>query len=145
MKEKRLSFSFETSASAEAERNTFDGTYTDPETGMEFLLVNGGCYEIGDNFGDGFGYEKPVHEVCVNDFFIGKYLVTRAQWNAVMEKTPSKFTNRGGNFPVESVAWNDAQEFIHILNQCTRKTYRLPTEAEWEYAARSGGKNEKWA
>jgi sulfatase modifying factor 1 len=120
-------------------------TYTDTETGMEFMFVKGGCYEMGDTFGDGYQNEKPVHEVCVDDYYIGKFEVTQGQWKTVRGNNPSYFRNCGDNCPVENVSWDDAQKFIRILNQRTGKTYRLPTEAEWEYAARSGGKREKWA
>ncbi len=70
--------------------------------------------------------------------------MTQGQWKAIMGNNPSAFQN-GDNYPVEQVNWDDAQEFIRELNQITGKKYRLPTEAEWEYAARSGGKKEKWA
>jgi len=117
----------------------------DPTTGMEMIFVNGGCYQMGDTFGDGFDSEKPVHEVCVDDFYMGKYEVTQGQWQAVMGNNPSYFKS-GDNYPVEQVSWNDAQEFVRKLNQRSRGgKYRLPTEAEWEYAARSGGKREEWA
>ncbi len=119
-------------------------SYTDPVTGMEFVYVNGGCYEMGDTFGDGEKYEQPVHEVCVDDFYIGKYVVTQGQWEDVMGCNPSD-SKKGRNYPVESVSWNDVQEFIKGLNQSTGKRYRLPTEAEWEYAARSCGKRAKYA
>ena len=117
--------------------------YTDPVTGMEFVLVKGGCYQMGDTFGDGNPNEKPVHEVCLNDFYIGKYEVTQKQWKEIMANNPSHFTGCD-NCPVENVNWNDVQEFIARLNERTGQKYRLPTEAEWEYAARSGGKKEKW-
>jgi formylglycine-generating enzyme len=120
-------------------------TYKDPNTGMEFVLVKGGCYQMGDTFGGGGSDEKPVHEVCVDDFYIGKFMVTQGQWKAIRGNNPSGYSNCGDNCPVEQVSWNDAQEFIRFMNQRTGKTYRLLTEAEWEYAARSGGKNEKWA
>jgi formylglycine-generating enzyme required for sulfatase activity len=121
-------------------------TYKDPITGMEFIFVKGGCYEMGDTFGDGYDNEKPVHEVCVDDFYIGKYEVTQAQWKAIMGNNPSYFKDCGDNCPVEQVSWNEIQEFINKLNQgAGTNKYRLPTEAEWEYAARSGGKKEKYA
>jgi formylglycine-generating enzyme required for sulfatase activity len=126
----------------------FDGdcdSYTDSETGMEFVYVKGGCYQMGDTFGDGYENERPVHEVCIDDFSIGKFKVTQKQWKRVMDNNPSYFKKCGDDCPVENVSWDDTQEFIRVLNQRTGKTYRLPTEAEWEYAARSGGKREKWA
>jgi len=109
------------------------------------VFVKGGCFPMGDTFGDGGSDEKPVHEVCVSDFSLGKYEVTQAQWKSVMGSNPSKFKQCGGDCPVENVSWNDVQTFIGKLNTQTGKSYRLPTEAEWEYAARSGGKNEKYA
>ncbi len=120
-------------------------TFTDPVTGMEFVLVRGGCFRMGDTFGDGLPSEKPVHEVCLNGFYIGKYEVTQAQWRKVMGKNPSHFKDCGDNCPVESVSWTDVQSFIAELNGMGSRKYRLPTEAEWEYAARDGGKAEKWA
>ncbi|MBU1206064.1 MAG: formylglycine-generating enzyme family protein [Proteobacteria bacterium] len=116
----------------------------DPVTGMEFIFVKGGCFDMGDTFGDGESDEKPVHQVCVNDFFLGVYEVTQTQWERVMGINPSHF-KKGGNYPVERVSWNDIQDFIGRLNRQGGRRYRLPTEAEWEYAARSGGKREKYA
>jgi sulfatase modifying factor 1 len=110
---------------------------------IEMVYVRGGCFQMGDTFGDGENDEKPVHEVCVSDFYIGKYEVTQEQWMAVMGSNPSKF--EGEQRPVEQVSWNEVQRFIAKLNAMTGKRYRLPTEAEWEYAARSGGRKEKWA
>ncbi|MBF0466558.1 MAG: formylglycine-generating enzyme family protein [Nitrospirae bacterium] len=111
---------------------------------MEFVLVKGGCYKMGDTSGDKYEDETPVHEVCVDDFYIGKYEVTQGQWTKIMECNPSYFKS-GDNYPIETVSWTDVKEFINKLNERTGKKYRLPTEAKWEYAARSGGKKEKWA
>ena len=119
--------------------------FKDPVTGMELVFVKGGCFKMGDTFGDGDPDEKPVHEVCVGDFTIGKYEVTQGQWKAIMGNNPSRFKDCGDSCPVEQVSWNDVQTFIQQLNQRTGKAYRLPSEAEWEYAARSGGKQERWA
>jgi len=127
------------------ELTTGGDAFTDVTTGMSFVFVKGGCYQMGDTFGDGDGDEKPVHEVCVDDFYIGKYEVTQGQWQRIMGSNPSYFSSCGDNCPVEKVSWNDAQEFIRKLNNQSGKRYRLPTEAEWEYAARSGGKREKWS
>ena len=118
--------------------------FKDPVTGMEFIFVQGGCFQMGDTFGDGDADEKPVHEACVKDFYMGKYEVTQWQWKILISNNPSKFQN-GDNYPIEQVSWNDTQEFLKLLIAATGKFYRLPTEAEWEYAARSGGKKEKWA
>lgn len=117
----------------------------DPITGMQFVLVKGGCYQMGDIFGAGAYDERPVHEVCISDFYIGKYEVTQGQWKKVMRKNPSCFKDCGDDCPVERVSWNDIQIFISKLNSKSGKNYRLPTEAEWEYAARSGGKKEKYS
>lgn len=117
----------------------------DPTKVIELVLVKGGCFQKGDAFGDGQPDEQPVHTVCVDDFYIGKYEVTQGQWQSVMGSNPSFFKKCGEKCPVEQVSWNDVQGFITKLNATTGKKYRLPTEAEWEYAARSGGKKEKYA
>lgn len=116
-------------------------TWTDPTTGMEFVWVPRGCYQMGSNSGD--DDEKPVHEVCVDGFWMGKYEVTQAEWKRVMGSNPAYF--KGERNPVEQVSWNDTQKFIKRLNAKGNGIFRLPTEAEWEYAARSGGKNEEYA
>lgn len=121
------------------------GSFTDPTTGMEFLPVPAGCFQMGDIFGDGAANEKPVHEVCVKGFSIGKYEVTQGQWKKIMGNNPSSFSGCGDDCPVENVSWNDAQKFIQRLNRQSGRNYRLPTEAEWEYAARSGGRREKYS
>ena len=85
-------------------------------------------------------WEKPTHRVTLtNDYYIGKYEVTQVLWQAVMGNNPSKF--KGDNLPVEQVSWEDCQKFLSKLNRITGKTFRLPTEAEWEYAARGGNKS----
>lgn len=119
-------------------------TFTDPTTRMEFVFVKGGCFQMGDTLGDGEENEKPVHEVCVSDYYIGKYEVTQEEWEKVMGSNPSHF-KKGPRYPVEQLHWNDTQEFLQRLNSRSVKLYRLPTEAEWEYAARSRGKSDKFA
>jgi formylglycine-generating enzyme required for sulfatase activity len=110
---------------------------TDSITSMQFIYVNSGCFRMGGNNGE--SDEKPVHRVCISqDYYLGKYEVTQAQWQKVMDNNPSNF--KGSNLPVEKVSWNDVQKFIQALNRKTRGKYRLPTEAEWEYACRGGGK-----
>ncbi len=108
------------------------------------IFIKGGTFQMGDTFGDGSDDEKPVHTVTVSDFYMSKYEVTQKLWRMVMGNNPSDFTNCD-DCPVENVSWNDAQDFIGKLNAITGKKYRLPYEAEWEYAARSGGKSEKYA
>jgi sulfatase modifying factor 1 len=111
------------------------------EDGMVF--VKGGCFDMGDIFGTGDSDEKPVHTVCVGNFYLGKTEVTQKQWVDITGHNPSKFQNK--DCPVEKVSWHDVQGFIKKLNEKTDMNYRLPTEAEWEYAARSGGRKEQWA
>lgn len=108
------------------------------------VFVKGGCFEMGDTSGDGESYEKPAHAVCVADFYMGEAELTQAEWQDIMGNNPSYFKDCD-TCPVENVSWNDIQEYIKRLNEKTGKNYRLPTEAEWEYAAKSGGKKEKWA
>jgi formylglycine-generating enzyme required for sulfatase activity len=106
---------------------------------IQMVLVRGGTFTMGCTSKQGsdcYGDEKPAHRVTVSDFYIGKYEVTQAQWKAVMGSNPSYF--KGNNLPVENVSWNDVQEFISKLNAKTGQNSRLPTEAEWEYAARGG-------
>ncbi len=84
--------------------------------------------------------EKPVHEVTISkDYYMGETQVTQELWQAVMGNNPSYF--KGNNNPVEKISWNDCQEFIKKLNALTGKQFRLPTEAEWEFAARGGNKS----
>ena len=109
---------------------------------IEMVFVKGGTFTMGataEQGSDAYDSEKPTHSVTLSDYYIGKYEVTQAQWRAVMGNNPSKFT--GDNNPVEQVSWNDVQEFITKLNAQTGKRFRLPTEAEWEYAARGGNQS----
>ena len=86
--------------------------------------------------------EGPQHRVTITKpFAFSKTEITQGQWRAIMGSNPSHFSNCGDYCPVEQVSWNDAQEYIRRLSQKTGKTYRLPSEAEWEYACRAGGKH----
>lgn len=160
-------------------------TWTEPMTGMEFVWVPAGCFQMGTPKGGAFNYaqkeelknnnifvamlkvvsvllpvgcsslrtsipqdfdkytqdERPVHKVCLDGFWIGKYEVTQEQWIKIMGKNPSFFP-KGNDYPVEQVSWDDITEFTNRFNKKAGVTLSLPTEAQWEYAARSGGKNE---
>jgi formylglycine-generating enzyme required for sulfatase activity len=107
------------------------------QAGIEFVLIPPGSFMMGStNGGDN---EKPVHQVTISQaFYMGKYEVTQAQWQAVMGSNPSNFKDCA-KCPVEQVSWDDTQKFIQRLNGMNDGyTYRLPTEAEWEYACRAG-------
>jgi formylglycine-generating enzyme required for sulfatase activity len=101
---------------------------------LEMVSLPAGQFLMGSSKSDD---EKPQHQVKINSFAIGKYPITQAQYQAVMGNNPSHFKNNPQN-PVEQVSWDDAQAFCQKLSQITGKTYRLPTEAEWEYACRAG-------
>lgn len=155
--------------------------YIDPVTGMEFIFIKGKCFKMGDIFGDGDIDEMPVHDVCVDDFFIGKCEVTNMQFRKFIVETGYKtdaeklgkgyaISNEGADdrslkkgvnwkhplwpsdkiaakmdHPVVQVSWYDIQKFISWLNKKTNKKFRLPTEAEWEFCARSGGKHVEYS
>ncbi|WP_324080909.1 formylglycine-generating enzyme family protein [Geomonas sp.] len=146
---------------------------TDPTTGMRFVGIKGGCYQMGDTFGEGARDEKPAHEVCVQDFALAQHDVTVGEFRRFVRSTgylteaekgggcafwggeswlyDAKRTWMNPGFeqddrhPVVCVSWNDATAFIAWLEKSSGRHYRLPTEAEWEYAARTGGKQERYA
>jgi formylglycine-generating enzyme required for sulfatase activity len=118
-----------------------DKVFKDCSDCPEMVAIPAGSFDMGLNNGE--ADEKPVHRVTLaKPFAMGKTEVTQGQWEAVMGNNPSGFKNCGDNCPVENVSWNDAKEFIQKLNSKTGKQYRLPSEAEWEYACRAGGQHE---
>ena len=133
-------------------KNVYEVNNPLPPAEPEMVFVQGGTFTMGctgekeceDN-------EKPLHSVTISSFYIGKYPVTQKQWQLVMgttqsqhrekDDTSAKLYGEGDNYPMYYVSWDDTQEFIRRLNKATGKQYRLPTEAEWEYAARGGNKS----
>ena len=115
--------------------------------GMEFVLVPAGEFQMGSTSPEAGSDERPVTRVRLSeDFWIGKHEVTQGQWEAVMGDNPSSFSTCGSDCPVESVSWNDVQEFVQKLNEKEGgERYRLPTEAEWEYAARAGTSGDRYS
>ena len=113
---------------------------------IEMVFVQGGTFMMGatpEQGGDCHDDEKPAHQVTLSEYSIGKYEVTQGQWKEVMSDNPSYFKG-DDNLPVENVSWGDVQEFIRKLNKKTGESYRLPTEAEWEYAARGGSQSREY-
>ncbi len=115
------------------------------------VLVEGGTFTMGaqDSNKNGTNYdskvysgESPTHRVTLSDYYIGKYEVTQEQWQAVMGNNPSEY--KGNRKPVEKVSWNECQEFVRKLQALTGLKFVLPTEAQWEYAARGGNKSQDY-
>ena len=119
-----------------------DQTITVNGVSFKMIAVEGGTFTMGatsEQGSDAYSEEKPTHQVTLSDYSIGETEVTQALWTAVMGNNPSEF--KGSSLPVENVSWDDCQTFITKLNSLTGKKFRLPTEAEWEFAARGGNKS----
>ncbi|MDW7733075.1 MAG: formylglycine-generating enzyme family protein, partial [Methanolobus sp.] len=125
--------------SREVDETMFSNIYKN-SIGMEFILIPAGKFEMGSPTDESNWYknERPVHKVDIErSFYIGRFPVTQKQWKLIMNINPSRFG--GDERPVDRVSWNDAQEFIKKLNEKEETDkYRLPSEAEWEYACRAG-------
>ena len=113
-------------------------TWTEPKSGMEFVWIPTGCFQMGGDGGD----ETPVGKVCLKGFYLGKYEVTQAQYQAMTGGNPSKF--KGSDRPVEQVSFQDIKNNIEEFNYQSGQKLRLPTEAEWEYACRAGGEHSEY-
>ena len=129
-------------ADIESKQQQDELVFTAHGVAFKMIRVDGGTFKMGatpEQGDDAYDWEKPVHDVTLSSYYIAETQVTQELWQAVMGSDPSCFT--GNQLPVEGVSWHDCQEFIKKLNQLTGKTFRLPTEAEWEYAARGGNKS----
>jgi|GEM_PF-2168399 len=109
----------------------------------DMVLVRGGTFTMGATDGGGYENERPTHEVEVSTFYICKYEVSQELWQYVMGRSANNSTEIDPELPVNNVSWNDAQEFVKKLNLLTKSKFRLPYEAEWEFAARGGRKEAK--
>ena len=120
-----------------------DLDFTANGVSFKMIRVEGGTFTMGatsEQGSDAYDDEKPAHQVTLSSYYLGETEVTQELWQAVMGSNPSKF--KGADRPIENVSWDDCQTFIRKLNSLTGKTFRLPTEAEWEYAARGGNKSQ---
>jgi len=121
--------------------------WRDSHLGMSFVWVPAGCFEMGcgEWMGGCSDSEKPPHKVCLNGFWMARHEVTQQQWRLLMGTNPAGFNRCGLQCPVEKVSWLEAVEFAKKLSAKTGYRFRLPTEAEWEYACRSGGRQQRYA
>lgn len=119
-------------------------TWREPATGMIFVRVPAGCFAMGDNFGGGDHNEYPVHEVCIKETWVGKFEVMQGEWRALMDENPSAWAT-SDQHPVDSINQDDIAAFVKRLGaRNPGRVFRLPTEAEWEFACRAGGQAAKF-
>ncbi len=118
-------------------------TFTCNGVSFTMVTVEGGTFTMGDANGDGWDGERPTHQVTLSSFAIGQTEVTQALWKAVMGNNPSYFNSDSSN-PVEQISWHDCQQFIFELNKLTGRNFRLPTDAECEFASRGGIKSNNY-
>lgn len=127
------------SSTVRMDGNTLKFTVDGTEYSYKMIYVGGGTYTMGctgEQGGNCYDSERPAHSVTVGGFYMGQTEVTQALWKAVMGSNPSRW--EGNTLPVENVSYNDVKDFIGRLNSMTGKNFRLPTEEEWEFAARGG-------
>lgn len=142
----RTSFNFKMTRKVHAETCPKIETFTVKGVSFDMVWVEGGTFTMGatmEQGRDAENDEKPTHQVTLSSYYISRFEVTQELWQAVMGNNPSRFRNNPKN-PVECVSWNDCQVFITKLNRLTGRHFRLPTEAEWEYAARGGNQSQNY-
>lgn len=128
------------SVPAQAAEPAAGSVWKEPSSGMEFVWIPSGCFQMGSSGNDEMD-EQPIHQVCLKGFYLGKYEVTQAQYQSINGSNPSHFANP--NNPVEMVSWKQAQTTAEGLSTRSGLKFRLPSEAEWEYACRAGGKHQE--
>jgi formylglycine-generating enzyme required for sulfatase activity len=111
-------------------------------TFFEMCFVEGGTFTMGSDTSDAQADEQPLHEVTLSNYYIGQTEVTQYLWRIVMGSDNNPSTTKGDNLPVTNISWDNAQKFVQRLSEMTGKPFRLPTEAEWEYAARGGQRSQ---
>lgn len=135
-------------SSSSSDGDSDDGTlWREPITGMPFIWVPGGSFMMGSDDDAAYDDERPVHRVELDGFWLGKYPVTQAEYEVIAGTNPSHFSENGARHPVERVSWEEAKSFASELSgrHDYKYVFGLPSEAQWEYAARSGGKAEKYS
>jgi formylglycine-generating enzyme required for sulfatase activity len=123
-----------------------ENAWVDEVIGLEMVGIGPGCFQMGTDSANSAESDEKSHKVCITKgFWMGKHEITQGQWKLLLGETPAHFKNCGEECPVEQVSWDDVQKFIKELNLATGLNYHLPTEAEWEYAARAGKQTESYA